>query len=225
MEGHGIPNDLMQNFDPIAIILLIPILDRYIYPLLQRLHIPFLPMSRITLGFFVAALAMVYAAVVQHFIYITGPCYDQPLCPASEIDGVAQGNHIHIAIQAPAYMLIGIAEIFLSATGLEYAYTKAPPSMKSFVQSMYLFTNAFAAAIGIGLSRLAYDPAVMWMYVGLAVVSTLTAVIFWILFHHLNAREEEMNRLDLDEDEATIARDRQGSLIDGGKRLEEGRKS
>lgn len=50
MAGHGIPNDLMQNFDPIAIIVLIPILDRAVYPALNKLHIRFLPISRITLG-------------------------------------------------------------------------------------------------------------------------------------------------------------------------------
>jgi proton-dependent oligopeptide transporter, POT family len=53
-------------------------------------------------GFTIASLAMVYAAIVQHLIYSAGPCYEHPLCDASEIDGVAQGNNVHIAIQTPA---------------------------------------------------------------------------------------------------------------------------
>jgi len=129
----------MQNFDPIAIIVFVPILDRLVYPLLRKAHINFPPINRITLGFWVASLAMMYAAILQHFIYSTGPCYEEPLCAASEIDGVAQGNNIHIAIQAPAYMLIGISEIFASVTGLEYAYTKAPPTMKSFVSESDIY--------------------------------------------------------------------------------------
>ena len=121
MLGHGIPNDLMQNFDPIAIIVFVPLIDRVIYPLLRKFRIPFKPISRIVLGFWVAALAMVYAAVLQHFIYKAGPCYYHPLCDASiNADGVAQGNNIHIAIQTPAYMLIGISEIFASATGTNH---------------------------------------------------------------------------------------------------------
>lgn len=126
MQGHGIPNDLMQNFDPISIILFIPILDRFIYPALRKAKIPFPPINRIALGFWVASLAMIYAAIVQHLIYSSGPCYKAPLCDASMVDGVAQGNKIHIAIQAPAYIFIGVSEIFASVTGLEYAYTKAP---------------------------------------------------------------------------------------------------
>jgi len=200
MEGHGIPNDLMQNFDPIAIIVFLPILDRYVYPALRKWKIPFPPINRIVLGFWVASLAMVYAAVIQEYIYRAGPCFGEPLCPLSEVDGVAQGNHIHIAAQTGAYMLIGISEIFASVTGLEYAYTKAPPNMKSFVQSMFLLTNAFGSAISEGLNPVLYDPAIEWMYTALAVVSFIAGCLIWILFHHYNEQEDALN-FDQDYDE------------------------
>jgi POT family proton-dependent oligopeptide transporter len=199
MEAHGIPNDLMQNFDPISIIVFLPILELGIYPLMRKLHIPFKPITRIAVGFCVASLAMVYAAIVQHLIYSAGPCYDSPLCDASIVDGVATGNTVHIAIQTPAYVLIGLSEIFASVSGLEYAYTKAPPSMKSFVQSMYLLTNAFGSAIGEALTPVAYDPAILWMFVGLACASFAAGLIFFACFYKLNAKEEEMNALDADE--------------------------
>lgn len=195
MQGHGIPNDLMQNFDPIAIIVFVPVLDQLIYPAMRKARIPFPPINRITLGFWVGALAMMYAAIVQHLIYSAGPCYDHPLCAASEINGIAQGNRIHIAVQTPAYMLIGISEIFASVTGLEYAYTKAPPSMKSFVQSLYLLTNAFGSAIGEALVPVAYDPAILWMFVGLSVSSFVAGCLVWVIFHKLNDAEEDMNAL------------------------------
>ncbi|KAI9756839.1 MAG: hypothetical protein M4579_003675 [Chaenotheca gracillima] len=209
MAGHGIPNDLMQNFDPISIIVFIPILDRLVYPLLNKLHIPFRPITRISLGFCIASCSMIYAAILQHYIYKAGPCFDAPLCDASIVDGVAYGNNIHIAIQTPAYMFIGVSEIFTSVSGLEYAYLKAPPSMKSFVQALYLLTNAFGSAIGEALSPVAADPSVLWMYTGLAVASFATGIIFWIIFHHLNEREDEMNALEQYGDEAVKLRDAQ----------------
>jgi dipeptide/tripeptide permease len=92
MRGHGIPNDLMQNFDPISIIFFVPLLDRLVYPAMRKAKIPFPPINRITLGFWVGALAMAYAAIIQHYIYISGPCYQSPLCDASIVNGVAQGN-------------------------------------------------------------------------------------------------------------------------------------
>ncbi|ETN39965.1 uncharacterized protein HMPREF1541_06192 [Cyphellophora europaea CBS 101466] len=199
MRGHGIPNDLMQNFDPIAIIVFVPVLDRLVYPLLRKLHIPFKPISRIVTGFTIASLAMMYAAIVQHLIYSAGPCYGHPLCDASvDANGVAQGNNVHIAIQTPAYMLIGISEIFASATGYEYAYTKAPPRMKSFVQSLFLLTNAVGSALGEAFVPAAFDPAILWMYVGLCIGTFLVGIAIWVLFHHLNDKEEEMNYIEGD---------------------------
>ncbi|KAF1959168.1 PTR2-domain-containing protein [Byssothecium circinans] len=200
MALHGIPNDLMQNFDPIAILIFIPIMDYFVLPALRKAKIPFPPINRIVAGFWIASFAMVYAAVIQYYIYKAGPCYSAPLCDASIVDGVAHGNNIHVATQTGAYMLIGISEIFASVTGLEYAYTKAPPSMKSFVQSMYLLTNAFGSAISEGLNPVLYDPAIQWMYVGLAVSSFVAGCLIWIIFHHLNATEDEMNALDEDYD-------------------------
>lgn len=94
MRGYGIPNDLMQNFDPIAIIVFLPIMDRFVFPALRKAKIPYPPINRIATGFWVASLAMAYAAIIQYYIYKAGPCYKSPLCDA-DIDangGVAKGN-------------------------------------------------------------------------------------------------------------------------------------
>ncbi|KAH9879275.1 hypothetical protein J1614_002714 [Plenodomus biglobosus] len=215
MAGHGIPNDLMQNFDAISIIVFLPIVDQILMPTLRKYKIAFPPINRIVFGFFVGATAMVYAAVIQYYIYQAGPCYGEPLCDASKnAAGVKQGNNIHIATQTGAYMLIGISEIFASVTGLEYAYTKAPPSMKSFVQSMFLLTNAFGSAISEALNPLLYNPAIMYMFAGLAVASCIAGCLIWILFHHLNDQEDALNSLDADVDQDPAMR---GHGVHGGR--------
>jgi POT family proton-dependent oligopeptide transporter len=207
MRLHGIPNDLMQNFDPIAIIVFLPIVDQWLMPTLRKHRINFPPINRIVAGFWIASLAMVYACVIQYYIYRSGPCYFHPVdCDADLVDGVHQGNNIHVAAQTGAYILIGLSEIFASVTGLEYAYTKAPPSMKSFVQSMYLLTNAFGSAISEALNPLVVDPKIQWMFAGLAGASFIAGCIIWILFHHLNDTEDEMNQLDADMDKDPVMR-------------------
>ncbi len=195
METHGIPNDIMQNIDPIVVIIFIPILNKLVYPYLRKMGIKFKPITRITCGFFFGAIAMAYAAVVQHLIYTAGPCYDSPLnCPASPNGSVP--NRVHVAVQAPAYLFIALSEIFASVTGLEYAYTKAPANMKSFIMSMFLLTNAFGSAIGIAISPGAKDPHMVWMYTGLSVATFFSGIVFWFLFKKYNLIEEEMNVLD-----------------------------
>ncbi|KAI7222568.1 peptide transport protein PTR2 [Hortaea werneckii] len=186
------------NFDPISIIVFIPILDKLVYPALRKARVELKPIARITIGFCLAGLCLAYAAIVQHIIYSAGPCYKNPLdCPAgTAADGTALPNHVHIAVQTPAYVFIGLAEIFISVTGLEYAYTKAPTSMKSFIQSLYLFTSAIGSALNEALVPATGDPDIMWMYTGIACASVIVAAIFWFTFHHYDAQEEEMNKLD-----------------------------
>ena len=53
MVTNGIPNDVLSNLDPFALIIFIPICDLIIYPALRRAGINFSPLKRIALGFFV----------------------------------------------------------------------------------------------------------------------------------------------------------------------------
>jgi len=203
MMGHGMPNDFMQNFDPITIIIFLPILDKLVYPLLRKWRVPLRPMARITIGFFLAAIGVAWGAICQKLVYSAGPCYESPLdesCATQDADGVYLGNNVHIAIQTPAYIFVGLAEIFLSVTGLEYAYTKAPKSMKSFVQSMYLFTNAIAAAIGEAFVPVSTDPKFLWNYAGISIATGIVGTIFWFTFKHLDDLEDEMNMMNREVD-------------------------
>jgi dipeptide/tripeptide permease len=200
MQLHGLPNDILPNIDPITIIILIPLLDRIIYPLIRtRLHLAFTPMTRITLGFFIAALAMLYAGILQTAIYHTPPCYTSPSkCQAAKTGGAqAQPNEIHVAWQAPAYVLIAVSEVLASITGLELAYAKAPENMKSFIMSLFLLTSAGGSALGILIAPLAKDPYLQWLYFGLAAAAAGTGYVFHRTFKDV---EEGARIVDSTED-------------------------
>lgn len=65
MKLNGTPNDLIQNLNPISIIVLIPIFDNVIYPFLRKKGINFTPIKRIYAGFLVAGLGMWFYTVVR----------------------------------------------------------------------------------------------------------------------------------------------------------------
>jgi len=188
MATHGVPNDVLSNLDPLALIIFIPLCDLFFYPGLRRLGFNFTPLKKITLGFLTGAAAMVWAAVLQHYIYITNPCgYYAGTC--GEI------SNLNVWIQTGSYVLIALSEIFASITGLEYAFTKAPKNMRSLVMAVFLFTNAISAAIGEAFVTLSTDPLLVWNYGSMAVLSFIAGVFFWFTFQDLDAREDQLNQI------------------------------
>ncbi|KAI9476519.1 MAG: POT family-domain-containing protein [Benjaminiella poitrasii] len=189
MLTGNVPNDIMQNIDPIALIILIPIMDNFFYPLLRKWNIPMRPIARITLGFFFAAASMGYTAGIQAKIYRTPPYYDNP---------IGRQNWISAAYLIPSYVLIAISEIFASITGMEYAYKKAPQSMKSIVMALYLLTSCFASILGFALVSVAVDPKLTWMYTGICVAMFVCTILFWICHHKADAHDIEEDAIQRD---------------------------
>lgn len=128
MELHGVPNDIINNLDPLALIILIPIMDHIFYPGLRKLGFNYTPIKKMYVGYMIASLSMISAVVIQYYIYKLGPCgYHASSCDKSA--------PINVWVQALPYVLIAISEIFTSITGYEYAFTKAPKNMKSLGKS------------------------------------------------------------------------------------------
>ncbi|KAG8744438.1 hypothetical protein FRC12_014795 [Ceratobasidium sp. 428] len=188
MSTHGVPNDILQNIDPIAIIIIIPLMDRIVYPGLRKLGWVVRPIQRITFGFMMSALAMVYTAVLQNAIYRTNPC-------GRFVTTCDTPSHLNVWLQTPAYVLIAASEIFASITGLEYAFTKAPLRMKSLVVAAFLFTNAIANAISEALVPVSTDPYLVWNYGGCGIAAFIAGIAFWLCFHHLDHEEEAQNEI------------------------------
>ncbi|KAF2102607.1 MFS peptide transporter [Rhizodiscina lignyota] len=194
MNLHGAPNDIIQNLNPISIVIMIPIFDFFIYPALRKAHIRFTPIKRMACGFFCASLAMVAATVTQHYIYKLSPCgYEAATC-RDEDDNVLFAD-INVWVQAVPYILIGISEIFTSITGLEYAFSKAPTNMRSLVMAVNLVMNAFSSAIAQALVVLANDPLLVWNYGVVAVIAFVGGVLFWLCFAKLDSDEDKWNMI------------------------------
>ena len=192
METHGIPNDIMYNINPLTVLILLPLLDRLVYPFLHRIGIPFYPITKITLGFVLCSCAMIYAALVQHIIYQSPPCYEYPL--SQDCHGGKVPNQVHIGLQVPAYVLIAFSEVFLVPTSNEYAFTKAPVSMKSLIAAMNMSTVALGSLLAITITPWVVDPKLTWVYASLAIGVSVVGLIFWLLSNRYNKLEIRTNR-------------------------------
>ncbi|KAJ6521164.1 POT family-domain-containing protein [Mycena vulgaris] len=194
MSTHGLPNDVLSNLDPLALIIFIPICDQLLYPAMQRWGWNFTALKKICAGFFTGAAAMVWAAVVQHYIYKTNPCgYSAATC--EDAAGNPLVSPLNVWIQTGSYVLVAFSEILASITGLEYAFTKAPKNMRSLVMSIFLFTSAISAALGEAFVTLSTDPLLVWNYGSMAVIAFISGGLFWLTVRKTDAREDELNNL------------------------------
>ena len=171
MELHGFPNDAMQSLDAITLIIAVPVLDILLFSRLPRDSIALRFGPRIVVGLIMIALAMAYAGGLQFAIYKSPPGYDHP--------GPGP-NQIHVAWQAPVYLLVAFSELSAVTTGMRLAFTQAPESMKSVMMALFQLTIAAGAFLGVIMAPLAQDPRVPWLYISLSLMSFIVAIAFGV---------------------------------------------
>ncbi|WWC72331.1 uncharacterized protein I206_106293 [Kwoniella pini CBS 10737] len=179
MTLNGLPNDLINNWNPLSIIVFTPIITFGLYPMMTRLGYPLKPMMRMCIGFLLGAVGCIIAAVVQWRIYKTSPCgYYATTC--EEVSPVS------LWWQVPIITIPAIGELFVNVTSYEIAYTRAPARMKGLVYALALFNSAIGAAISLALSNVIQDPWLIWPWVALAAASVLCAILFPTYYKHLD---------------------------------------
>ncbi|KAL2114660.1 hypothetical protein VUR80DRAFT_2640 [Thermomyces stellatus] len=189
MRLAGAPNDIIQNLNPISIIIMIPILDHLVYPGLRKLGVNLSPIRRMTVGYFFAAAAMVAAAVMQHYIYQTSSCGYHASDEGCE-------SPILVWAQCVPYILIGLSELFTNVASYEYAFSKAPENMKSLIMSVNLFMSAFASAVGQAFTPLSGDPLLVWNYTVIACIAFVGGIAFYFTFYYLHHEEDKLNSIE-----------------------------
>ncbi|KAH8650925.1 peptide transporter PTR2-A [Tricladium varicosporioides] len=191
--GH-VPNDIVAKLNPIFIIIVIPLMDFVVYPLIRKSGFNLTPIKKITCGFILSSMAMISACVTQYYIYKLSPCGDHinALTKKGRKDCSAPFT---VWVQVFPYALIGMSEVMASITKLEYAYTKAPKNMRSTVQAIALFTSAVSSALGQALTALSEDPLLVWNYGSVAVVAALGGFGFWMTFRKADKDEDKLNNM------------------------------
>jgi len=151
----------IQAANPLLIIMLVPLFSYFLYPQLNK-WFNLTALRKIAIGLFVTTFAFAISSWIQMQI-------DAGLTP-------------HISWQLLAYVLLTAAEVMVSITCLEFSYTQAPKTMKSFVMAFYMLSvaagNLFTGAVNFfiqnddGSSKLA-GADYFWFFTLLMLVTAL----------------------------------------------------
>ncbi len=159
----------MNAVNPAFILLLIPIFTYIFYPVINK-HLNFSALRKIGVGMILAGASFGVCALAEYKIQA--------------------GLKPTILYQFGAYVLLTAAEILISVTTLEFAYTQAPKSMKSFIMTYYLISislgNVVAMLVNLfiqnddGSLKLA-GASYYWFFVGLTFIGALAffALHYW----------------------------------------------
>ncbi|MGD9720952.1 MAG: hypothetical protein AB7O59_02730 [Pirellulales bacterium] len=153
----------LSAFNPLFVMIVIPTLNVLVYAPLRKWGIEIKPLQKMTVGMFLAACAFAAAAVLQEAIQTAG-------------DG-----QVHALWQTIQYFIMTVAEVLISVTGLEFAYTQAPRAMKSTIMSFWLLCVTIGNLLVAFLAPLQKTISLSQFFWLFFVLMGLAATIFLIL--------------------------------------------
>jgi POT family proton-dependent oligopeptide transporter len=162
----------MLSANPILVMLFIPVLTWGLYPLVGRWA---RPLRRMAVGLFLTALSYVVVAWLQ--------------------SRLAAGEQISILWQIVPYIILTLAEVLVSTTGLEFAFTQAASTMKSTIMGFWNLTVALGnlivifitTALGGGHGEGSVTPGRFMLYAGMTFV---VAIMFSLIASRYRYRDE-----------------------------------
>ncbi len=157
----------IQTVNPFFLLTFIPIFSYFIYPFFVKRGIKTTPLRRIGTGLILTALSFVVIALIQ-----------------TSIDA---GNQPSVWWQILAYAILSAGEVLVSITGLEYAYTQSPKSMKSTMTAIFLLTvsigNLFVGIVNNSIANngfFAYLKGANYYWFFVALISVFIVIYLFV---------------------------------------------
>ncbi len=168
LGSFGVLPEQIQAANPVLVMLLLPLMSRFVYPRLRRFPRLSSPLGRMTAGMWIAASSFLVVAALQW-----------------RLDA---GHTVHLLWQIAPYALLTASEILVSITGLEFAYSQAPHQVKSLVMSFWLLTTAAGNLLTAWLAELLTLPLREFFLV-FALLMSAAALVFGVLARRYRYRD------------------------------------
>ncbi|MBK9034991.1 MAG: MFS transporter [Myxococcales bacterium] len=128
---------MMQALNPALVILLIPLNNLVIFPALRRRGYDPAPLKKMGLGIALAGASWIVAGILQVVLDNRTLLASAWVPWPAALSTWRLGTDLSIVWQIVPYILLTAGEVLVSATGLEFAYSQAPKSMKGVIMSFW----------------------------------------------------------------------------------------
>ena len=119
-DKFTVPAASLSLFDIVAVLVLIPIMDHAVYPLVNYCGISFTPLRRIGVGMLLASASVIVAGVVE--IERRNTWKDGHVFIQNVFDETRNASRVNVFWQIPQFMLVGASEVLMVITGMQISY-------------------------------------------------------------------------------------------------------
>ncbi|KAH9162015.1 hypothetical protein LEN26_001139 [Aphanomyces euteiches] len=151
-DSTQLSGTVLGIFDPISIVILIPVLEQGVYPLYKKwTGKPPSPFGKAAAGLIIASASMFYTGGFETIRRNSKPILianstgqlDVILNEGSDLpmNAIAWGWNI------PMYALVGLCECLINVTAYDIFYTEVPSYLKSTSQAIYLFMTSMGSNV------------------------------------------------------------------------------
>lgn len=190
--------------DMLSIVIFTPLLESFIFPGIARLK-----GSQVRLGQKLIAGLLIAAAsnLVSAYLEVERR-HSRLMCEVGFSECAPNGIHMRdmsAFLMFIPFTLIGIAEIFVNSCMYYFAYTAAPPKVRSFIQALNLFfsgsvSNAFTAAVMKSTFPNDMDSGNMEIYYYVNCICALVGVIMYFVLTRCGRNAEDIEKKVRDEE-------------------------
>jgi len=194
-DSSQIPGAMLGVFDPIVIVIAIPLLDSVIYPMYTKWagKSPS-QYGKAATGLFIAIIGVFWAGIFEVIRRNSGALQDTNGDPILDGGSSQPMNGISWAAAIPNYVFIGVAECLVNVTSYDLVYSSVPMSLKSMAQAVILFMSSMGSILtsvftimfsksltsdNLNLDHLEY------MFFTMGAVSAVNFVCFIVVMHKM----------------------------------------
>nr|XP_023419168.1 solute carrier family 15 member 3 isoform X1 [Cavia porcellus] len=161
LSDYTIPEAWLLLANVVTVLLLVPLKDHLLDPLLLRCRLLPSALQKMALGMFFGFASVIIAGVLEmeRLRYV----HRNETVPQVIGNSIYWAAPLSIWWQIPQYLLIGVSEILASIPGLEFAYGAAPRTMQSTILGIFFCLSGMGSLLGSSLVALLSLPG-GWMY-------------------------------------------------------------
>ncbi|EEY58906.1 Proton-dependent Oligopeptide Transporter (POT) Family [Phytophthora infestans T30-4] len=147
-DSKQIPGAMLGVFDPIVIVICIPLLDSVIYPLYTKWagKSPS-QFGKSGVGLIIAIIGIFWAGIFEVIRRNAGALQDANGDPILDGGSSQPMNDISWGAAVPNYVFIGLAECLINVTSYDLVYSSVPMSLKSMAQAVILFMSSMGSIL------------------------------------------------------------------------------